>query len=132
MSGTTENQDLEFTRDLRKRLIADMTKDKLPTDNRDRITLLTALNDMDRSALAVMKIKSDEGIGNKAAEAQAIIAAMLTHPDIKKIGRAEVIEGSTRVIEDLPEGVGVVDVLPDELSTNHVTEGYEDFRKRVG
>lgn len=132
MSGTTESQDLEFTRDLRKRLISDMTKDNLPTDNRDRITLLAALNDMDRSALAVMKIKSDEGIGNKAAEAQAIIAAMLTHPDIKKIGRAEVIDGATRVVDDLPEGVGVVDVLPDELSTNHVTEGYEDFMKRTG
>ena len=132
MSDTTEDQDLAYTRSVRMRLVEAMTNGALPTDNRDRATLLMALNDISRDAINVKKIKSDEGIGNRQAEAQAIIAQLMAEPGLKKLGRVDVIEGQTRVIHDMPDDLVSVEILEDELSTSPSTEGYAEFMKRVG
>lgn len=126
----TEDADLEFTRSIRRDLILEMKKDGLPKDAKDRALLLAALNDTDRTALMIKKIKSDEGMGNKAAAAASMLATLLNDPRVKQIGVATV--GSAReVAPALPSNLSDPVVKDGELDTNPVRETYASFTERV-
>lgn len=127
----TEDIDLAYTRRLRMKLIDDMTANgKMPDDNKDRITLLAALNDMDRAALGSKKIKSDQGIANMQAQAAQLLATMFNDPNVKKIGVA--VEGAVREIPTIDDLDIAVDVKPGELDINPTQESYDSFTKRLG
>lgn len=127
----TEDTDLAYTRRLRMRLIDDMTANgKMPGDNKDRITLLAALNDMDRAALGSKKIKSDQGIADMQAQAAQLLATMFNDPNVKKIG--VVVEGAVREIPTIDDLDINVEVKPGELDINPTQENYDSFTKRLG
>lgn len=128
-SENTEDADLEFTRQIRRDLINEMKRDGLPKDAKDRALLLAALNDSDRTALMIKKIKSDEGMGNKAAAAASMLASLLNDPRIKSIGIAEV--GAVRqVTPALPADIENPVVKEGELDMTPSNESYATFTER--
>ncbi len=128
-SENTEDADLEFTRQIRRDLIIEMKRDGLPKDAKDRALLLAALNDSDRTALMIKKIKSDEGMGNKAAAAASMLASLLNDPRIKSIGIAEV--GAVRqVTPALPADIENPVVKEGELDMAPSNESYATFTER--
>lgn len=130
-SDSPEDQDLEFTRGIRKQLVENMTKGGLPTDFKDRSLLLTALNDMDRSALGIKKIKSDEGLGNKAAAAASMLATLLNDPRIKSVGIASG-DNVRRDLPMLPVDLVEPEIQEGELDNRPSSESYSTFSDRMG
>lgn len=128
----SEDADLLMTRNLRAELVKSIVKGGVPTDPKEQQVLLTALNDMDRSALTLKKIKSDEGLGNKQLAAAALLAQVFNDPRIKQIDKVEDIVGSTRVIPELDESIIPSSVTPGELDTTPPVETYESFTERMG
>lgn len=128
-SENTEDADLEFTRQIRRDLINEMKKQGLPTDLKDRALLLTALNDCDRTALMIKKIKSDEGMGNKAAAAASMLATLLNDPRVKQIGIADA-SVSRQVVPALPADLEAPVVKEGELDMSPSNETYATFTER--
>lgn len=128
----SEEADLLMTRNLRAELVKSMVKQGVPTDPKEQQIFLAALNDMDRSALSLKKIKSDEGLGNKQLAAAALLAQVFNDPRIKQIDKVEDIVGSTRVIPELDESFVPSAVTPGELDTTPPVETYASFTERMG
>jgi hypothetical protein len=122
---TNEDQDLEFTKSVRKKLINSLTKDctKMPEDVKDQSILLQALDGMDRMSIAKKKIKSDEGISDKQLIAAETISQIFKTKDIRQIHRSDEI-GEIKLLE-----AGVVDVviLEGELEDTPRSNNYESF-----
>ena len=81
MSQELKNQDtgeedvLTYTQGMRRRLIGDMIKSgDMPTDNKDRITLLAALDGMDRQELGRQKIDATK---NSSASDRLVAGALM-------------------------------------------------------
>ena len=128
-------EDLDYTRQVRKELVKEMTKggmDKL--ENSSKSILLQALSDIDKAALSRKKIASDEGISNKAIAAQGIIAQLFRDPRSKKVGQIQDGEVITINAEPpkLPDNVVPFTVVPGELDESLPSEGYDEFAKRMG
>lgn len=71
---------LSYTQRIRRRLIAEMTAETLPSDNKDRLTLLHALKDMDAQELGKMKIDAKEKSSSADRAAAEILGHLLTGP----------------------------------------------------
>lgn len=69
--------DMQFVRDKRKELINNILKEGVPKDIKEQSILLTALSDMDRSAIARLRIKSDDTNTDKMASAALVVAEVL-------------------------------------------------------
>lgn len=74
----SDEQIVAFTQGKRRELVDDMTKGGIPTDKGDRLVLLTALGDMDRTAVAKMKIGSKERQGAQDREVALITAKLIS------------------------------------------------------
>ena len=73
----TNEQLLDYSQNLRKRFVDELTSTELPKDNEERALMLVALKDIDRTALGRIKAEiSKEDVGN-ARLAQEIVARML-------------------------------------------------------
>lgn len=128
-----EEEDLRFTRHIRKQLISSMMENgKPPTETKDRVVLLAALNDMDRVTIGLKKIKTDEGLGNKQLAAAAMLAEVLNDSRIKQIGKVDVVEGVTRTLPTFDESCVATDVKPGELDIAPQSETYTAFTQRMG
>ena len=141
MSKFNEDEDIAFVRDVRKQLIREMTKDEdgkiqMPTETKDRMVLLTALNDMDRTSLSLKKIKSDEGIADMQAQAAATIAALYKDPNLKNIDVVDVVavditeEERVKRIPKFDTTQVQVEIMPGELDINPVNESFDEFMAR--
>ncbi len=83
MSQELENQDtgtedvLTYTQGVRRRLIGAITKEgaEMPSDNKDRLTLLATLDGMDRQELGRQKIDAAK---NSSASDRMVAGALLT------------------------------------------------------
>lgn len=126
-----EDEDLRFTRATRKELIRAILKDGQPTETKDRMVLLSALNDMDRSTISLKKIKSDEGMGNKQQAAASILAAILTDPRLRQLDQNPVSSDTPRQIPTFDEACVEIDVNPGELEDKHKGEDYASFTARM-
>ena len=121
-----DDLDLDFTRTMRRRLIDDMTKDKIPDDPKERALLLQACDGMDRAALSKKKIKSDEGVSNTMALAAETISQLFTNPRLKNLGKIDGAVGEIPVLRELPAPT----VVPGELDTAPPMQNYETFMQR--
>ena len=94
-SGLNEDEVLQYTQGLRKRFVDQITEDggKLPTDPKEQYVFLTALGDMDRTALSNKKIGAKER--NNAADRVAAVAIA------KVLGR---FDGGSPFIRDIIDG----------------------------
>lgn len=117
---------VSFTQRKRKELVDEMTKGGLPTEKGDRIVLLSALVDMDRTAIAKMKIGSQEREG-AADRSAALVAAKILSGMGPQMGR--VIDSTcTRETpalddKDLPE----LELVPGETDIGLSTLTYEQL-----
>lgn len=74
----TDDDRMAYTQGLRKKLISVITDNgtKMPEEKGDRVVLLMALGDMDRTALANKKIGSTERIGAADRQAAMVISRL--------------------------------------------------------
>lgn len=97
VAALTDDDILRFTQATRKRLVDKIVEDGLPSDNKDRMVLLTALADMDRTALGNKKIGAAESIAEADRIAASAIAQinrqMAVHDPYASRSRAELLEG---------------------------------------
>lgn len=124
-----EDIDLAFTQEVRRRLVNKLTENNsVPTETKEQAILLNALADMDRQALGVKKIKSDEGLGNKQVAAASILAQLFTDPNLKNIGHGQ----RSDAIPVLDESIVPSAIADGELDTVPSNESYDTFTKRLG
>jgi hypothetical protein len=133
MSNEEQAQDLDFTQNLRKKIIAKkLGTEGIPTNDDDIVLVGNLLNDMDRATLGRMKIKVDEGAGKNAEQALAIMSSLFEQKDInfKKMGmNANLIREELPVLEI--DGSGIV-IVPGEMDSVAKPETYDDFTQRMG
>jgi hypothetical protein len=127
---SAEDLDLDYTRALRRTFVDKLVAEGKVTDDPDKFTMFKELlNGLDKAALGRKKIKSDEKIADKEAEAAAMIATLLNRPDIKTFG---IIDGVTReVIPMLPEPEFEIEILPGEMDISPVLEDFHTFNARM-
>lgn len=118
--------DLDFVRGVRKDVIAKLTSKGIPEDNHQMAILQSYLNDMSRDAMGKKRLKVEKQIGDKTAEAQALIASLLLNPDVKKIGR-----GAGGRIPELPHDLPHVEIVEGEFSEGGQGETYAQFMERT-
>lgn len=123
-----EDEDLVFTRAIRKNMVTSMMKDgKVPNDTETLRLLQGVLTDMDRTSLAKKKIKSDEGISNNAALAAAALTNALLDPRIKLLGLAR--EGEQGVVPVFADRA-LPPAVPGELDEHPVPMDYASFTQK--
>lgn len=71
-------EDLNYTRSLRKKIVASLIAEKLPETDEDRKYLASMLDSIDRSALAKSKIKIEDKNANNQERAAVLIASVLS------------------------------------------------------
>jgi hypothetical protein len=121
-----EDLDLNYTREIRKSLITDMTKSGMPTETKDRAMLLMALDGVDKAALAKKKIKSDEGISNKNLVAVETIAHIFNTKNVREIPPSEII-GEIKEVTDVID----VSINEGELSQNSENMNFDAFMSKM-
>ena len=133
LEQSVEDADIDFTRTMRKRVIQAIAPTDIPGDNESRKILLSALVDMDRVSMGLKKLKSDEGIGNKQAEATALIARIFLSPEVKGLGKVELDspEAKVREIPVFDANYKPESLVPGELDFSAPSEDYDAFMKRM-
>jgi len=80
---TDDNSSVDYTQNVRKNVIDALTaQGTMPTDPETLKVILKAAADMSGAALTKLKIKSEEKIADKAADARALIADMLRQKEV--------------------------------------------------
>ena len=120
------DQDLDYVRGLRQQVITGLMAKGVPTDQRELMILQGFLTDMSRDAMGKKRLKVEKQIGDKTAEAQALIATLLLNPDVKRIGR-----GEGGQIPQLPHNLPEVQIVEGEF-TDSGGETYAQFMARMG
>lgn len=127
---------LEYTNTKRKKIVEKLlTKLDSPTEAieaKDLSIALQALDGMDRQALTLTRIKSDEGVNNSAVTAAEALIRMYMTPGMRRPTR-ELVEGEVRVIPQLPddEEFGDIVVKAGEFDSAVKAEGYDEFMRRT-
>ena len=129
----TDDDVLDFTQLQRRKFIRVFTKDgeQMPTDPKEAKVFLTALSDMDRSAIGKKRIKSDERIAEMNAQVVEGIAAEVRHT-MSSYYRAsgDVIEGEI-VAPTLDDSqMPPLESVEGETAQGIESESYDAFEKR--
>lgn len=125
---TSQDRDLEYTNAVRKRLVASLTEDdKMPTETKDKMVLLAALDGIDRSAMGLKRIEADREIGGNQSQASAILAELFRDGRTLKVGLSI---GERTDIPMLSEEIQPSRILEGELSTTISTDNFDAFSLR--
>jgi hypothetical protein len=116
---------LAYTCGIRQQLVASMVKGGMPADTKEQMVLLSALADMDRTALGKKKIKSDEGVNGARVTAAATLAQLFMDPRLKQLGHARA--GEVGTIPVLGEHVEMPALVQGELDDYTGAMSYETF-----
>ena len=119
---------LRFTQNKRRTLVTKITADGMPTDNKDRLVLLTALSDMDRTALTNKRIGSQEKI-SKSDQMVALAMAKLT----KTLGNQNPFESdeiTNRSIDAEYEKIPIRECVEGEMTIGIEFDNYDEFMKK--
>lgn len=141
-AAMSDEQIVSYTQGVRKRMVDEMTTSGIPSDKGDRMVLLAALGDMDRTAVAKMKIGSKERQGQADREA-ALIAERLRAqygskpPFLAKAPEDDddgIIDGEYSEVKipqldttDLP----ALELKPGETDVGISTMNYEEFMGKM-
>lgn len=122
---------MDFTQRVRASMVVEMTTGGLPADNKDRVTLLATLSDMDSQELNKAKIDAKSASTDAERQAAEIFGRLLT-----TVARNQnpyerpAIEGTaTRV---MPQLDGNIELLPGETDVGVANNNLPDFAERVG
>ncbi len=131
----TDDERLAYTQNMRKRLVDDMTEngEKMPAEKGDRMVLLQALADIDRSALGNKRIVAAKKDGDENRNTALIIAQMAQIKYQTPSGspfEGNVIEGEFREVpqlddRDLPE----LKLVPGETDIGISSRTFDDFMR---
>lgn len=127
----TDEEILTYTQGKRRDLVDAITEKGMPEEKGDRMVLLAALGDMDRTAVAKIRIGAQERQSDDDRRAHLLITLLTER------------FGTTAVPPSRPEHAALapvldesvlppLQVLPDELSVGVDTRGYEQFQRDVG
>jgi hypothetical protein len=129
-----EDQVLAYTQNVRKNIVADLTKGKaFPENKGQQILLMQALDGMDRAALTSKRIKSDEKTSQGVAGAAGIIAQMLSQMGgmvhMPKPVDGEIVNVEPKMLtEEIPEP----QLVPGEIEINAGQMDYNSFVTSMG
>ena len=127
---STELLDLDYTKSVRKKLINAICKNEtMPEETKTQMVLLSALDGIDRAALAQLKIKSDNAISEQQNTAM-LIASIFNTTDLKDFGKAQIGE-EVRTIPTLDEDITISNLAEGELDLVASTETYDTFMNRM-
>jgi hypothetical protein len=139
LTGTLDSEPLSdeevllYTQRKRKELVEDVTQRGMPADNKDRLTLLAALDGMDRAALAGKKIESKEKTSSADREAQYLIAKLhgnLQGRDPFKVDPADGQVVANRQLHLDESGLDPLVVAPGETEVGIMQENAQTFLDR--
>ncbi len=127
------DQDLEFTRGVRKDVVTALTKGGIAADDPKKLSiLLQTLDGMDRAALTQKRIKADEGISSTKAAAAATIAHLFMDNRLKSVGAILDVEARpARATPQLGNDVPDPMIIDGELGPTN-NENYDAFMARTG
>lgn len=123
----SEDKDLDYTRDIRKRLADSLTRKGMPSDIKEQSILLQTLDGIDRAALGKLRIKSDEGVSSAQMAAASILATLFNDPRTKGIGK------NNDLIGDIPTFDVTIEpplLIEGELDTSPPIQTFESFSLR--
>lgn len=124
---------LDFTQRVRRDLIADMTRNGIPDENKDRATLLAALGDIDTQELN--KAKIDAKSASTDVERQGLeIFQRLLNGEARMVNpfQRQAIEGEVEHTRTLPSLPAAVDLVPGETDLGISDMNLPEFAKRAG
>lgn len=126
----SEDDILRFTQRMRKGFVDHLTADGFPSDPKDQNTLLSAMADMDRSALQNKRIGSEANQAEADRLAAMAIAKMTSHfgainPFEKQVGGVREIPAFDET--DLP----TVELVPGETDVGISDMTYEDMARKM-
>lgn len=130
--GTLTDDDvLNYTQQVRRQLVGEMTANGMPTDKGDRMVMLTALADMDRTAQGNKKIGAKEKNTAAALQAAEIFSRLMD-----KLGDNSPFEARS-IIEHAPvpqlsaPPLDSSEMAPGETAIGVSDENYDAFIKRM-
>lgn len=131
----TDDDRLEYTQGVRKRLVNELTADGMPKDKGDKMVLLAALDGIDRAALANKKIGSQERQGAADRQAAMIIASLANRSFATPSGspfEAPIEAQAQRVNVDLNEDeLPELNLVPGETAIGLETRNIDQFMSDV-
>lgn len=126
----SEDQIMVYTHGIRKNIVTKMMENgNVPGDTKDIQTLAGVLNDMDRTAISVKRIKSDEqGTNAMVFGGAALVAKLLMGLNTKNVAvdNTNIPNYKPPVLgNDLPQQP----IIPGEMDVGTSTINYEEFAK---
>jgi hypothetical protein len=137
-SVMTDDERIAYTQDMRKRLVDKMTDngEKMPEEKGDRMVLLQALADIDRSALGNKRIVAAKKDGDDNRNIALIIAQMAQTKYQTPTGspfEGNVIEGEFREVPQLDDHtLPDLKLVPGETDIGISTRSFDEFMKESG
>lgn len=129
----TDDEVLDFTQLQRRKFIRAFTNngEQLPTDAKDAKVFLSALSDMDRTAIGKKRIQSDERIAEMNAQVVDGIAAEVRRTMASYYAPADSDPSQSKTAPTL-EGVSLppLEVAEGETAIGVESESYSAFEKR--
>ena len=126
-----EDQELAYTRSLRRRFIETLTNNgvSFPTDPEGVEAFTKLLADVDKQALTLKKLKIQQEVNQQNGDAAALVAKMLT-----KITGLKMQNQPDQNIDapELPEAVGEVTVTDGLTDKDPGSETFSEFSARMG
>lgn len=128
----TEEATLNYTQKVRRDLVEDITQGgtRMPTDAKDRMALLAAVDGMDRVAISKLRLRSEDKHTEAIKAASAVIANVMSglsdKGDIFAVG--QVIEHGEAPLPRHPEKLLTeVVIAPGELDQGIADMQYDTF-----
>lgn len=130
-AGPTDDNgdvDLEYVRGTRKKIVAELTKDGIPTSDPDKLkTVLTVLDGIARDAMGKKRIKSEEQSANATQSAALIVAEFLNRSK-----PTAVTPPANYQPPILGDELPIPPIIEGQTSTIVANETYYEFAARTG
>ncbi len=130
MSDDYLNEDLSYTRNIRKRVVESLLADKLPESDEDRKFLISMIDGIDRSALAKSKIKIEDKNANSQERVSTLVADVLNKINNRdlKISTSDPRSGDRLLVLEYSVDVDTVD---GEMETGVKNLDYDELMKNI-
>lgn len=120
---------LDLTQRTRKQLVDEMVRGGMPDDNKDRALLLSALSDMDQTAISNKRLNAQERVADKDREAMMAIARVREMTQTANPFRVETeIEGT--VVEPDDDKLPSAEPVEGEMEVGISDMSYDTFMKK--
>ncbi len=129
-SLSQEDEDLKYTRELRKTIIEGFKeKGTLTKDTKELMVISGLLADIDRTAMQSKKIKSDEKAAKNNGESAALIAEMLSK--ISGVTMSKSASNQSAEAPVMPSDQAAIEITPGLLDQNAGNTTYSEFIKQM-